>query len=163
MTFKSGLSTSYTLGKFFIILNAPIFWGFFFHSANHYLKLSVFLDRKHSFLRVLEYLSPPFWLYMEFCKQAGWAQEEVALLHFRDKKKNEVDMVLERKNGKIIGVEVKASATINAHDFTGLAKLAEFSGNHFEQGVLFYSGEEVLPFRQGEFTFYALPVGLLIG
>lgn len=102
-------------------------------------------------------------LYMECYKQAGWAQEEVTLYNFRDKQKNEVDIVLERPNTNIIGIEVKASSSVKIQDFKGLAKLAEFAGEKFERGVLFYSGEKILPFRQGNLTFYALPVSLLFG
>ena len=102
-------------------------------------------------------------VYMECCKQASWGQEEVGMYHFRDRNQHEVDIVLERANGNIIGVEVKASASVNPQDFRGLSVLAEFSGKAFEQGVLFYTGQEILPFKHGEFTFYALPIGLFLG
>ena len=102
-------------------------------------------------------------VYMECCKQASWGQEEVGMYHFRDRNQHEVDIVLERANGNVIGVEVKASASVNPQDFRGLSVLAEFSGKTFEQGVLFYTGQEILPFEHGEFTFYALPIGLFLG
>ena len=86
-----------------------------------------------------------------------------ACITFRDRNQHEVDIVLERANGNIIGVEVKASASVNPQDFRGLSVLAEFSGKAFEQGVLFYTGQEILPFKHGEFTFYALPIGLFLG
>lgn len=101
-------------------------------------------------------------LYMECYKQATWAQEEVTLYHFRDKQKNEVDIVLESSGGSILGIEVKASATVKTQDFHGLAKLAEFAGDKFKQGVLFYSGQEILPFRHKDFSFFALPFSLLL-
>ena len=47
-------------------------------------------------------------VHTEICKHAAWSQEEVGIYHFRDKRKREVDIVLERGNSKIIGVEVKA-------------------------------------------------------
>ena len=102
-------------------------------------------------------------VYMECCKQGSWAQEEVGMYHFRDNRQQEVDIVLERSNGKIIGIEVKASASVKSQDFKGLSALAEFSGDTFEQGILFYTGQEILPFKQGELTFYALPIGLFLG
>jgi predicted AAA+ superfamily ATPase len=102
-------------------------------------------------------------VFMECYKQASWAQEEVGMYHFRDNKQHEVDIVLERSNAKIIGIKVKASASVKIQDFKGLAKLAEFSGDDFEQGIVFYTGQEVLPFRYGEFTFYALPIGIFLG
>jgi len=44
----------------------------------------------------------------------------------------------------------------------GLATLSEFAGNQFEQGVLFYTGQEILPFRHENLTFHALPIGLFL-
>jgi predicted AAA+ superfamily ATPase len=102
-------------------------------------------------------------IYTECCKHAAWAMEEVDLYHFRDKRKQKVDIVLERGNSKIIGIEVKASASVNQKDFKGLATLADFAGNSFEQGVLIYTGQEVLPFRYEQQTFYALPLSMILG
>lgn len=99
---------------------------------------------------------------MEFHKHVAWAEEPVDLWHFRDKRKREVDIVLERDDGRIIGVEVKASASVRAEDFRGLAALAEFAGSAFAGGVLFYGGQEVLPFRVGTKRFHALPLGMLL-
>ena len=100
-------------------------------------------------------------IYMECCKHTQWAINEVSIYHFRDKRKNEVDIVLEQANGNIIGVEIKASSTVGINDFKGLSKLAEFAADKFSHGVVFYSGANILPFHQGENKFYALPIGLL--
>ena len=100
-------------------------------------------------------------IFTELYKHASWAEESVDFFHFRDKKQNEVDIVLERSNTNIIGIEIKASAIIKQHDFRGLEKLAEFAGPRFERGILFYSGEKILPFKADNLTFYALPIGLM--
>ena len=102
-------------------------------------------------------------VFMECCKQASWAGEEVGLYHFRDNRKHEVGIVLERSNGNIIGIEIKASASVRVEDFKGLATLAEFASKRFEQGILFYSGKEILPFHYRDHNFYALPHGLFFG
>ena len=99
---------------------------------------------------------------MEFCKHIAWADEAVDLWHFRDKRKREVDIVLERDDSRIVGVEVKASASVRREDFKGLAALAEFAGSAFERGVLFYGGQEALPFSLGAKRFHALPLGMLL-
>lgn len=101
-------------------------------------------------------------IYMECCKHAAWAAEETSLWHFRDTRKREVDLVLESAEGRIIGVEVKASASIRREDFKGLATLAEIAGDAFQQGVLFYGGEQALPFSVGTWRFHALPMGMLL-
>ena len=100
-------------------------------------------------------------IYMECYKQAAWAKEDVNLYHFRDNRQYEVDLVLERDNGRITGIEVKASASVKTQDFRGLAKLAAFAGPLFASGVLFYTGEDILPFNISGQRFYALPAGLI--
>ena len=97
-------------------------------------------------------------IFMECAKHAEWAEEEVGLYHFRDKRKREVDIVLERPDGRIVGVEVKASATVRRQDFDGLAALAEFAGAAFERGVLLYTGLQALPFHRGPARLHALPL-----
>lgn len=44
-------------------------------------------------------------------------------------------------SGDIIGIEVKASATIRMQDFQALAKLKKAAGKHFLTGLLLYDGE----------------------
>ena len=100
-------------------------------------------------------------LCMEVFKHATWAAEQAEIYHFRDRRKREVDIVLEHSGSRVIGIEVKASASVSANDFKNLANLAEFAGSNFDRGILFYTGERVLPFRFARRTFHALPVGLL--
>jgi uncharacterized protein len=66
--------------------------------------------------------------------------------HFRDQDLHEVDLVLERDDGVIAGIEVKAAATIAPSDFAGLRKLAEASASRFAFGVVLYDGETIVPF-----------------
>ncbi len=101
-------------------------------------------------------------IFMELQKQNSWSTEQVELFHFRDSYKNEVDIVLERANNQIIGVEVKASATIKQQDFKGLIKLAELNLAKFQYGVLFYTGKDVLPFTHNDIQLFAVPISLLL-
>jgi predicted AAA+ superfamily ATPase len=48
--------------------------------------------------------------------------------HYRDKDQDEVDIVVENPEGALIGIEVKAAATVHAADFRGLRKLADVCG-----------------------------------
>lgn len=100
-------------------------------------------------------------VFMECAKHAEWADEEVGLHHFRDRRKREVDIVLEQPDGRIVGVEVKASATVRRTDFNGLATLAEFAGAAFKRGVLIYTGNRTLPFHRGPVRLHAVPFGHL--
>ncbi len=99
---------------------------------------------------------------MECYKHLAWAAEEAEIYHFRDKQKNEVDIVLEQDNGLIIGLEVKGAASVSEHDFKGLAKLAESAGGNFRYGVVVYSGSQLLPFKINNNSFFAIPVSILM-
>lgn len=98
---------------------------------------------------------------MECYKHMALAEESMNLFHFRDKRKNEVDIVLEQDNGRLIGIEVKASSTIRKDDFRGLRKLAELAGDQFKYGLIFYTGSRFLPFRSEEKPYFAVPLSIL--
>jgi hypothetical protein len=66
--------------------------------------------------------------------------------HFRDQSKHEVDIVLERDDGMLVGIEVKASATVTSRDFAGLRVLADACRNEFAYGVVLYDGGDIVPF-----------------
>ena len=66
--------------------------------------------------------------------------------HFRDRDMREVDIVLERDDGMIAGIEVKASATVKSGDFAGLRALAEPCGDRFAFGAVLYDNTDVVPF-----------------
>jgi uncharacterized protein len=83
---------------------------------------------------------------MELLRQAEWTQWPVQLFHYRDKQQREVDVVIERHDGDVIGIEVKASATPNAGDFAGLRYLRDRLGDRFKTGVVLHAGADTLPF-----------------
>jgi predicted AAA+ superfamily ATPase len=85
---------------------------------------------------------------MELQRQADWLDEPLRLYHFRDKDKREVDLVIERNDGAVVGVEVKASATVHASDLRGLQHLAARLGDDFKAGALVYTGEATVPFGE---------------
>lgn len=66
--------------------------------------------------------------------------------HFRDRDMREVDIVLERDDGMIVGIEVKASATVKSSDFSGLRALANICGDRFAFGAVLYDNTDVVPF-----------------
>lgn len=57
-----------------------------------------------------------------------------------------MDVVLERDDGMIVGIEVKASATVTSGDFSGLKALAEAAGDRFAYGVVLYDSTDIVPF-----------------
>ncbi len=66
--------------------------------------------------------------------------------HFRDRDMREVDIVLERDDGMIAGIEIKASATVRSGDFAGLRALAEPCADRFAFGAVLYDNTDVVPF-----------------
>ena len=97
-------------------------------------------------------------VYQELRRQASWQQDETRFHHFRDRDGFEVDLVLERAGGQIVGVEVKAGATVTAVDFRGLRKLKVAAGKQFSAGVVLYDGETSNRFGEG---LYAVPLSAL--
>jgi len=97
-------------------------------------------------------------VYAEILKLITWMDEPVHAFHYRDKDQDEVDMVLEDEEGAVVGIEVKASATVIAADFKGLRKLAAACGKQFRLGVVLFDGEQTVPFGNG---LYAAPMSCL--
>ena len=84
----------------------------------------------------------------ELLKLASWADDRYAFSHFRDKERNEVDIVIEDGFGRIVGVEVKASATVSQRDFAGLRRLASATRDSFALGLVLYDHDHVVPFGE---------------
>ncbi len=83
---------------------------------------------------------------MELVRLAELAERPLTIHHYRDQRKREVDVVLERHGGEVVGVEVKAGATPHSDDFAGLRYLRDKLGEQFKAGALLYTGSQTLPF-----------------
>ncbi|MGH3999276.1 MAG: DUF4143 domain-containing protein, partial [Pseudonocardiaceae bacterium] len=68
--------------------------------------------------------------------QTEWSQARPGLFHFRDRDGIEVDLVLESGDGRVVGIEVKAGATVRAEDLRGLRLLEQRLGADFAAGVV---------------------------
>jgi uncharacterized protein len=84
-------------------------------------------------------------VYGELRKHAASADGDYRLLYYRDHDKYEVDLVVEDAGGRLIGVEVKAAASIKESDLRGLKRLATVAGERFMRGVVLYDGAETVP------------------
>ena len=83
---------------------------------------------------------------MELRKQSTWSTSSAQLYHFRDRSGVEVDFVLEHPDGRIVGIEVKATSTPRREDFRGLMFLADRLGDRFAYGVVLNTAPEATPF-----------------
>ena len=98
------------------------------------------------------------WVYGELRKALAVSDEPWYLSHYRDKDQVEVDFVLESPLRQLIGIEVKAAATVQAQDFKGLRKLQAQTGQSFITGIVLYDGTHALPFGNG---LWAVPLAAL--
>jgi predicted AAA+ superfamily ATPase len=96
-------------------------------------------------------------IYQELRKQADWHDHGLKFYHFRNKDQIEVDIIIEQ-GAQLAGIEIKAASTFTASDFKGLNKLKEAYGKQFIAGVVFYDGENVLPFGD---KLFAVPISAL--
>jgi uncharacterized protein len=96
--------------------------------------------------------------YTEILKQTTWANTDVRIMHFRTHGNQEVDLVLERRDGSLFGIEVKSTATPTARDFAGLEFLRQELGARFVGGVLLCLGSQVIPVSD---RVYAAPMSML--
>jgi len=95
---------------------------------------------------------------MEVRKQATWSETRPELFHYRTQTGQEVDLLLEDARGRIVGIEVKAAATVQERDIRALLDLAETLGKRFVRGVVLYTGERAVPFSE---KVMALPMAAL--
>jgi predicted AAA+ superfamily ATPase len=94
----------------------------------------------------------------EIRRQLTWSAVDASAHHFRDRDGAEVDMVLEASDGRVVALEVKASATVERTDFRWLELLQSRTGDDFVHGFVLYCGERPLAFGEG---LSALPLAYL--
>jgi uncharacterized protein len=95
----------------------------------------------------------------ELAKQAAWSDHEVRLHHWRVSGGAEVDLIVEKEDGRIVAIESKSADIVTADDFRGLATLRDLLGAQFVQGIVLHAG------RQGAAGFgdrlTALPIAVI--
>ena len=87
-------------------------------------------------------------VFSEVLKLMTASDLRLAAYHFRDRQMREVDIVLERDDGTIAGIEVKAAATVTSGDFAGLRTLADACKERFACGVVLYDSADFVPFGE---------------
>lgn len=94
----------------------------------------------------------------ELTKLRAVSEIEVGLFHFQDRDGREVDVILETPAGRVVGIEVKATATVRGEDFRHLAMQRDRLGTDFVAGVVFFTGDRPLPFGD---RLLAVPISML--
>jgi predicted AAA+ superfamily ATPase len=94
----------------------------------------------------------------ELLRLAPHSAARPRLHHLRTSDGVEVDVVLEGRGRQLVGVEVKAGATVTDGDFKGLRLLQHGVGARLRCGVVLYAGRETLPFGP---RLWAVPLGAI--
>jgi predicted AAA+ superfamily ATPase len=96
-------------------------------------------------------------VFSELIKHVDFSEQHLSLWHYRTQNHIEVDFILEDRLGKLTGIEVKASATVDAKDFKGLKHLQETEASHFQRGIVLYAGREIVSFGS---ALWAVPLSV---
>jgi predicted AAA+ superfamily ATPase len=81
---------------------------------------------------------------MELIKQREWSSVRPTLHHFRTSAGVEVDLVLEDRAGRVVGIEVKSARSLGSDAFKGLRALRDLAGDRFIRGVVLHDGVETV-------------------
>jgi hypothetical protein len=81
------------------------------------------------------------------------------LKHYRDRQKREIDFLIEREDGALLGIEIKAGSNLGNSDFKHLKWFNEnLAKKRAFTGIILYSGEHIASFGEG---MLAVPFGCL--
>ncbi len=95
---------------------------------------------------------------MELVRLASLDPVRATVHHYRATGGREVDFLLEAPDGRVVGVEVKAAATVERSGFRHLADLRDALGERFVRGVVLHAGSRATPFGE---RLAALPLSVL--
>ncbi len=94
----------------------------------------------------------------EVCKQLDWLDQPVTRGHWRTHDGDEVDLVVERDDGMVSAIEVKAGSRVPGGEMRGLLKLRRRLGDRFLGGVILYTGTRSYT---NEGTIHVVPIDRL--
>jgi predicted AAA+ superfamily ATPase len=77
----------------------------------------------------------------EILKQTHWLDAPVDVGHWRTHDGQEVDLVIERVDGSVLAIEVKASPDVRAEDLRGIRALQKKLGQDQVTGVVLHTGK----------------------
>lgn len=87
----------------------------------------------------------------ELVRQASrFADLGISLFHYRAHTGSEIDVVAETDDGRVVGIEVKAAASVDSADFSHLSavrdRIDRLRDIQFERGCVLYTGERSYSF-----------------
>lgn len=94
----------------------------------------------------------------ELIRVLGWPATSAHLFHWRESNRHEVDLVIERRDGALVALEVKAARSANERHASGIRRFRERCGSKFVRGYVLHSGDHTTRFDDG---IWALPFSAL--
>lgn len=77
----------------------------------------------------------------ELFKQSTWLDEQVQFSHWRTRDGDEVDLLAEADDGRVVAFEIKAAARVSDDAIRSMRKLRTVAGHAFTAGFLLYTGD----------------------
>ncbi len=94
----------------------------------------------------------------ELIRILGWSATSAQLFHWRENDRHEVDLVLERRDGSLVGIEIKAARSPTEAHTSGLRRFRERYQKRFVRGYVLHSGDTTTRFDD---DIWALPFSAL--
>lgn len=93
----------------------------------------------------------------EFVTQLEWIGGADCLFHWRDRRRDEVDLVIEREGG-FVAIEVKRAREVPPRSTAGINAFRDRYSERFRRGLVMYAGSHVLPLGD---SIWAVPISTL--
>ncbi|MDR2581415.1 MAG: ATP-binding protein [Fibromonadaceae bacterium] len=84
--------------------------------------------------------------------------ENASLYHYRDRENREIDFIIEREGGALLGIEVKAGHNVSKEDFKHLEWFSKNLAKDNFTGIVLYSGDRTIHFSK---NMLAVPTAML--
>jgi len=95
----------------------------------------------------------------EIAAQIDLNRNQYSLRHYRDREQREIDFIVERNDGAILGIEVKGGSALNQKSFRHLKWFQEnLAKERPFIGIVLYSGKHIAPFGK---NLWAVPFSML--
>lgn len=94
----------------------------------------------------------------ELLRAQVWSQTRTSLLHYREHRGGEIDLVLQDRRGDVVCIEVKAARDVAPADLRALTRMRDRLGARFRAGVVLHCGSGTLPLGD---RLWAAPIAAL--
>jgi predicted AAA+ superfamily ATPase len=96
----------------------------------------------------------------EICRQLDWLEAPTHVGHWRTHDGQEVDLIVEREDGRVLAVEIKAGSSLTSDGLSGLRALRRKLGTQLLASVVLYTGPHAYTHPDGHLV---LPLSRLWG